>query len=165
MGLGNRLATARRDGQRAAGTMLGLALAIGLVTAASLTWNFGWSTVTQIVAVSGVYALGAGIGFGAAVLLTALIAPNAPPGWKVTLTAMLAIAGALVVTTALLVLEHRVYYSQWHGPPLSRVWLWQQFFTALSATAQYGVMGVRYYGIAAPVLVIAASWWAYRPAH
>ena len=165
MGLGQRWASANFNGTRAVATTLGLAVATGLATAASLIWMFGWAPSAQVATISALYALGAGTGFGIALVLTALIAPKASRRRKIALTLVLAVFGSLAVTMALLVLEHRIYYSQWHGPVLSRVWLWQQFFTALGAVAQYGVMGIRYHGIAAPIVLIAASWWAHRPSH
>lgn len=165
MGLGLRLATAKFNPRRAVGVTAGLASVIGVATAASLILMFGWAPSAQVATISVFYGLGAGTGFGIAVLLTALIIPQARLRWKIVLTLVLTLAFGLAATIALLVLEHRIYYSQWHGPILSRLWLWQQFFTALGVTAQYGVMGIRYYGIAAPIVLIAASWWAHRRAH
>lgn len=165
MGLRRRLATAGPDSRRVVTAIGALTLMIGVSTAIALGWRLGWAEASQIATVSGLYAIGAGVGFALALAITALLLPNARPGWKIAATTILAIGLCLAATATLLILEHRIYYSQWHGPVLSRVWLWQQFFTALSATAQYGVMGVRYYGIATPIIVIAASWWAHRPSH
>lgn len=49
------------------------------------------------------------------------------------------------VTALLFALEYRMFYAQWHAPALSRMWLFQQAFTAAGAGYQFAVLGMRLY--------------------
>ena len=59
----------------------------------------------------------------------------------------------------MLALQYRAYYAQWHDPAFSRIWFWQQFYTALGSTYQYAVIGIRLYWPAGPPLLVVTSWW------
>lgn len=165
MGLRGRLAASRLTFRRAATASLGCAALVGLWTLYSLGWRFGWSDRAQIGLVSAIYTIGAGLGFAAALVITNLVFPRADRRWRIAVTILLAVFAVLGATYFLFFLEHRSYYSQWHADALTRLWFWQQFFTALAGAAQFAVMGVRYFGIGALALIIAASWWVHRPAH
>lgn len=163
MGLGRRWAMARLNGRRVVGATIALAVGVGVSTAVTLLVRFGWQLGPQTATIATIYAAGAGLGFAAAVVLVNLSAPRAGVRLRATLTGLLAVVAILAAALGLFVLEHRVYYSQWHGPAFSRVWIWQQAFTAFGATAQFAVMGVRYFGLPTLVLVALATWWAHRP--
>lgn len=51
----------------------------------------------------------------------------------------------LCATAAVLALDYRIYYSQWHAAAFSKIWIYQQIFTALGSTYQYLVIGSRLY--------------------
>lgn len=157
-------ARSRVHGIRLTIAALALAAAIAVSTLASLTLRFGWAFGPQPVTVAAIFGAGAGIGFPVAVLLAGMIAPRASRHWRAIITLGFALVTIVGATLAIYFLEHRAYYSQWHGPALSRVWLLQQVFTALGAAAQIGVMGTRYLGLPALALVALASWWTHRNA-
>ncbi|MCR9123835.1 MAG: hypothetical protein NXH91_16345 [Phyllobacteriaceae bacterium] len=159
------MAASRLTFGRAAAASLACALLSGLLTVLTLRWQFGWSDHGQIATVGAIYAAGAGIGFPAALLATSFALPRARRRWRIVATVVLAILAILGATYLIFFLEHRSYYSQWHDAVLTRHWFWQQFFTALGGAAQFAVMGVRYFGLGALALIIAASWWVHRPAH
>jgi len=165
MGLRGRLAASRLTFRRAATASLGCAVLAGLLTVLTLRWQYGWSDTGQIGLVSSIFGAGAGIGFAAALLVTSLAMPHARRRWRIAVTILLAVLAVLGTTYFIFFLEHRSYYSQWHAAALTRLWFWQQFFTALGGAAQFAVMGIRYFGIGALILIAAASWWVYRPAH
>lgn len=165
MGLLGRLAASRLTFRRVAAASLACAVLSGLLTVLTLRWQFGWSDTGHIGVVSAIYAAGAGIGFAAALVATSLALPHARRRWRITATMLLAVLAILGATYLIFFLEHRSYYSQWHDAVLTRHWFWQQFFTALGGAAQFAVMGVRYFGIGALMLIAAASWWVHRPAH
>ncbi|MBO6639531.1 MAG: hypothetical protein JJ920_17320 [Roseitalea sp.] len=144
---------------------IGCGVLAGLMTVWTLRWQYGWADPGQIGTVSAIYAAGTGIGFPAALVATSFALPRARRRWRIAATVVLAVLAILGATYFFFFLEHRSYYSQWHGAPLTRLWLWQQFFTALGGAAQFAVMGIRYFGIGALALIIAASWWVHRPAH
>ena len=106
--------------------------------------------------------MGAAIAFAAALVATLRLAAGATPPVKVTLVVVLTLIGGSAMTGAVLMLEYRIYYSQWHAPPLTRVWIWQQAFTAAGALYQYAVMGLRYYSIGALAVLLGMSWWVVR---
>ncbi|MCI5075445.1 hypothetical protein [Oricola sp.] len=68
----------------------------------------------------------------------------------------------LASTAAVLALDYRAYYAQWHSEVLSKVWLYQQVFTALGSTYQFAVIGIRLYWPLGVVALVPASWWLAR---
>ncbi len=70
----------------------------------------------------------------------------------------------LAATASVLALDYRAYYSEWHAAIFSRIWFYQQIFTALGSTYQYLVIGSRLYWPLAPVFLLATSWWLSRKA-
>lgn len=53
--------------------------------------------------------------------------------------------GTVAVTATMFALEYRIYYAQWHGDALTRLWLIQFVFTTAAAVYQFAVMGLRLY--------------------
>ena len=55
--------------------------------------------------------------------------------WRLALLIFFLVGFTTFFTAGILALQHRAYYAQWHGEPLSRLWLWQQAFTVLMGIA------------------------------
>ena len=53
--------------------------------------------------------------------------------------------GTVAVTAALFALQYRIYYAQWHGGFLTKLWVIQFVYTSAAAVYQFAVMGVRLY--------------------
>ena len=141
------------------------AAGIALSAAFTLRASRGWMSVDEIGRLAMIYGAGAFLGMAFAIGLVRFFnRPKAGSSRALTIFA-LALVITVLATGGLLALEYRIYYSQWHAPAFSRIWLWQQVFTTLGALYQYAVMGLRYYGAGALVLLVATSWWASRSAH
>ncbi|QBK30955.1 hypothetical protein [Roseitalea porphyridii] len=155
-------AASRAQGIRLAIAAPALAAAIAVWTLASLTLRFGWALGPQPVTVAAIFGAGAGIGFAIAAFFATLVATGTRR--RMALTFGIAVATILASTLALYFLEHRAYFSQWHGPALSRVWFIQQFYTGVAAAGHVAVLGTRYLGLPALALLALASWWTHRNA-
>ncbi len=137
----------------------------GLLAALSLSVLRGWQDWNTVAHLSAIYGVGAAVGMGIALVL-AMLLPKPRSRWTRTLLlAVLVVMAMAGATGALVILDYRMYYSQWHAPAFSRIWIWQQVFTSLGALYQYAVMGTRYYGVGVLLLLGATSWWASRSAH
>lgn len=127
---------------------------------------FGWQNPAKITLVGTFYAAGLGLGLlftlQADVLFVARLQNRV-----LRFIVLLIVALCLVVafTAGLLAVHYRFYYAQWHEPFLTKTWMFQLFFTAVGAVAQYGIFGIRYHGIGALVIIFATCWWATRSRH
>lgn len=63
----------------------------------------------------------------------------------------------ILATAFLFAMEYRLFYSQWHQPFGTRIWLIQFLFTSASATYQFLVLGMRLYLPLGLVFLICAS--------
>ena len=165
MAFAKRLERAGLSGRRVITAALLAGVAVGLSTAAMLGLVRGWADGAHIARIAVIYGCGMALAVAMAALAVALALPHLGVRWRAALTGLVAVPGTLVITAGLLVLEYRSYYAQWHEPFPTRTWFWQQFYTAAGAAYQYAVMGTRYYGLLALVMIAFASWWANRQAH
>lgn len=51
-------------------------------------------------------------------------------------------AGTILMTAFLFAMDYRIFYSRWHAPFLSRIWMFQFVFTGASAVYQFFVLGL-----------------------
>lgn len=63
----------------------------------------------------------------------------------------------ILATTFLFAMQYRLFYSQWHQPFGTRIWVLQFLFTSASATYQFLVLGIRLYLPLGLVFLIGAS--------
>jgi hypothetical protein len=69
--------------------------------------------------------------------------------------------GTIALTAFLFALDYREFYSQWHQPFGTRVWLFQFAFTSASAAYQFAVMGLGLYlPTGLPILAGVSLWLA-----
>lgn len=146
--------------------VVALAIVFGLglaaITALSLNYRFGWGQTAQIGTLAAIFGFGGALALGISAAIVWWLLPNARPGVRTAMIAVLTLVGALALTGGMLALGYRSYYGQWHAAPFSRLWMWQQFFTTAAAVYQYAVIGPRLYGIGGLALLAVTSWWAGR---
>lgn len=69
----------------------------------------------------------------------------------------------IAATAFLFAMDYRLFYTQWHEPFGTRIWMYQFVFTSVAAVYQFVVMGIPLYlpaGFAA--LALASLWLARR---
>lgn len=78
---------------------------------------------------------------------------------------LLLLAVATVAMTAFLfAMDYRLFYSRWHEPFGTRIWMFQFVFTSASAVYQFLVAGLRFYfPLGAVMLLVTSLWLARRP--
>jgi len=62
------------------------------------------------------------------------------------------------VTSVIFAIIYRSFYAQWHGDPLTKLWLFQLVFTTASALYQFAVQGLRLYLPLGVMFLFGASW-------
>lgn len=127
----------------------------------ALHYARGWELGPQTFLISTIYGLGAVL----AVWPTAYFArlfTNKRSMWRLALLCFLLVGFTTFLTAIILALQHRVYFSQWHGEPLSKIWLWQQAFTGGAAVYTYVVLGLRLYLPVGLLALFVTSWWLNR---
>lgn len=132
--------------------------ATGLV---ALVFARGWSLGPQTFYVSLVYGAGAALAVWPSAYFSRLFSSNRSL-WRLALMVFLLIGFTTFLTACILALQHRAYFAQWHGEPLSRLWLWQQAFTGGAAVYTYVVLGLRLYVPVALFALVVTSWWLNR---
>jgi hypothetical protein len=61
------------------------------------------------------------------------------------------------MTALIFALQYRIFYSQWHAPLLTRIWILQQIFTTAAAIYQFAVLGLRLYLPLGVIVLIGTS--------
>ena len=52
-------------------------------------------------------------------------------------------AGTILMTAFLFSMDYRIFYSRWHAPFASLIWIYEFIFTGANAVYQFSVLGVR----------------------
>jgi hypothetical protein len=65
--------------------------------------------------------------------------------------------GTILMTAFLFAMDYRIFYSQWHAPFMSRIWMFQFVFTGASAVYQFCVLGLGLFLPAGLVCLVATS--------
>lgn len=146
---------------------------LGLATLFALIWThfylthwFEWQVAAHTAAVSGFYAAGLALGLGLTLLTDRwLLKRIGNLTVRRCVWLVLALIFVTSLTAALLGMQYRLYFAQWHEPFLSRDWIIQLVFTAIGAIAQYVIFGIRYHGPGALGIILATCWWATRTKH
>lgn len=137
------------------------ALSIALICALSWVYLAGWGWTDQLVLVTAIYASGALLAVWPSAFLARFIVVSIR--WKrIMVFAILLILGTLFFTSIIFALQYRLYFSSFHAHAFSRIWMWQQFYTAAGAVYTYLVMGVRLYFPFALIPLFVTSWWVNR---
>ncbi|TCD14549.1 hypothetical protein [Oricola cellulosilytica] len=128
----------------------------------ALRFGLGRSGGPSIGVILAIYFLGGACGFALAYPFLWFAHRISRPLLRTLLVILLLGIFTLGATALILLLQYRTYYAQWHGPALSRIWFWQQFYTALGSTYQYAVIGTRLYWPLGALFLLATSWWLSR---
>jgi hypothetical protein len=136
-------------------------LVCGTASLLALVYSRGWVLSEQTVTVASFYALGATLAFWPSLYLARLFSTKSGKLRLFWLIFFLA-SGTIFFTAILFALQFRLYFAQWHHPAFSKVWFWQQFFTAGSSVYTYFVIGLRLYLPIGIVGLAVTSWWLNR---
>ena len=147
-----------------AATALVWAVLMGLSALVGLLFERGRILDPQVVKIVALYGAGGLIGYLFAHFPILWLVRRSSHPWSLLIAACVLTLFTLGATAGVLALEYRTYYAQWHGYPLSIVWFYQQFYTALGSTYQFAVLGTRLYWPLGPVSLVAMSWWLTRRA-
>lgn len=66
-------------------------------------------------------------------------------------------AGTIGLAALFFAVQYRSFYSQWHAPFASRMWVYQLVFTSASAAYQFAVLGLRLFLPLGFLFLLAAS--------
>lgn len=66
-------------------------------------------------------------------------------------------AGTILMTAFLFSMDYRIFYSRWHAPFGSIVWIFEFIFTGANAVYQFSVLGVRLFLPFGLVFLLATS--------
>lgn len=118
----------------------------------------------QVVTILTVYFAGGAVGYLMAFPATYWFGRRIASWLTMPLAAIALTCFTLGATAGFLALDYRTYYAQWHESAFSIGWFFQLFFTTLSSTYQYLVIGTRLYWPLGPLFLFLASWWVTRRA-
>jgi hypothetical protein len=148
------------------GFLLAASVAWGALMALSayvaLVFNLDRQSGGQVSAIIAIYFAGGFIAFLAVYPVFLALSRRSGPVTRLGLALVLLALFTLGATAGVLALQYRTYYAEWHESIFSRIWFWQQFYTALGSTYQYAVIGTRLYWPLAPIFLLATSWWLSR---
>lgn len=105
----------------------------------------------------GLYFVGGLIGWVLALPFARFCAAGRRPETRFAAWLLWLAIGTIGVTAGLFALQYRSFYSQWHAPFLSRIWVYQLVFTSASAVYQFAVIGLRLFMPLGFMLLIATS--------
>ena len=139
-----------------------IALTWGVMMAVSAAWSlavdFERAPDSQLLALLAIYFAGACAAVPTAIPVALRLTNGWGRPWRLVVLSIVLAVATLLLTAALLALEHRSYFAQWHDPVFSRAWFVQQFYTAVGSTYQYAVIGTRHYLPLGPIFLFAVSW-------
>lgn len=125
----------------------------------SLISEQGRAADLRVLTILTVFFVGGVIGYGFAYPATHLFAKRLPARLVLPFAVVMLAGFTLAATAGILALDYRAYYAEWHEVAFSRDWFSQQFYTALSSTYQYLVIGTRFYWPLGPLFLLLAGWW------
>lgn len=125
---------------------------------------YGYGIQAQVISIAAIYFGGGLLAFVPTLFVVNFLAPRPGIARIVVMGVLLSLA-TIIMTSGVMALVFRSYFSQWHAPFLTRSWMWQQLFTVAGAVYQYLVIGLRFYMPVGIMALILASLWANRLAH
>ncbi|MBB3912905.1 hypothetical protein [Rhizobium fabae] len=131
--------------QMLAAAMLGLYLRNGLQT-------------SRLGEVAALYFLGGLLSWPFALPVARFLAYNRPPEARFAAFFVTLTAATILMTAFLFAMEYRIFYSRWHAPFGSVVWVFQFVFTSVSAVYQFLVIGLRLFLPLGLVCLVASSY-------
>ena len=122
------------------------AISWAITVTACVVWNFtqrGWFLDTALLYIALVYFTGALTGGYLALVASNRWITNKPATVRFSFFFIALSALTLAATAAILVLQHRIYFTQWHAPVGTIQWSFQLFFTALGSVFLFLISGLR----------------------
>lgn len=139
------------------------ALAMGASALAHLVIG-EWETVERIRYLTLLYAVGGAIAFPIALFAARLLSLGRRDEVAFAAAFVCLSLATVAATSALFALQYRVYYSEWHAPAFSVIWIYQLVFTTLAALYQFAVLGLRFFfPVAFIALFVASAWFVRQP--
>ena len=114
--------------------------------AACVTLHFlqiGWAADSALWPITAIYGCGSLIGGYSAVLLAQCITLHRTTNVRFALFFVLLTLFTLGFTLTIFILQHRLYFSQWHSDIGSITWFFQLFFTSLGSIFLFLLTGLR----------------------
>ncbi|MBZ5758170.1 hypothetical protein LAV84_03915 [Rhizobium sp. VS19-DR104.2] len=90
-----------------------------------------------------VYFLGGALAWPLAVTAAGWLSGGKPVETRFAACLLCLALATMSMTAFLFALDYRVFYSRWHAPAGSLIWMFQFVFTGASAVYQFGVLGSR----------------------
>lgn len=124
----------------------------------------GWETQASFARIVVLFAVGGLIAFPLGLLLARRIGTGKSIEGRLA-AGLLGFAVATVAATSLLyVIDYSDYYSEWHEPPFTKIWLVEIAVTAAAALYQFAALGMRmFFPLGFCALFVAAVWFARLP--
>lgn len=138
-----------------------------LATTASAAFGLlldGWHTPQKILSVCAIFAAGGALAFPVALWLARLLASGRRAEQVFAATFLCLVMATIGFTGGLYALQYRLYYSEWHAPAFTKLWLIEYVFTVAVALYQFAVLGIRLYFPFGIVALFTASLWFARAA-
>ena len=105
--------------------------------------QLGWAADSALWPITAIYGCGALVGGYAAVLFAQSFPHNRTTNVRFALFFVLLILFTLGFTLMIFILQHRLYFSQWHSDFGSITWFFQLFFTSLGSIFLFLLTGLR----------------------
>jgi len=124
----------------------------------------GWEIQANFARIVVLFGIGGFLAFPLGLYLARFLARE--KGMEATLAAALLGFGlaTIGVTALLYVLDYRDYYSEWHEPPFTKIWLRELVVTAAAALYQFAALGMRlFFPVGFCALFAVAVWFARIP--
>lgn len=123
-----------------------------------------WETVERIRYLTLLYAAGGVVAFPIALFAARLLSLGRRDEVAFAAAFVCLSLATIAATSALFALQYRVYYSEWHAPAFSVIWIYQLVFTTLAALYQFAVLGMRFFfPVAFIALFLASAWFIRQP--
>jgi hypothetical protein len=135
--------------------------AMGASALLNLLFLHDWETPARLRFVFLLFAAGGGVAFPLAIWLARLLSLGRRPQTAFAAAFVCLLASTIALTGGFYALQYLSYYSEWHGPAFTYLWLNQFVFTFAAALYQFAVLGVRlYFPLGFAVLFAASLWFA-----
>ncbi|MEM8811651.1 MAG: hypothetical protein AAGF59_03465 [Pseudomonadota bacterium] len=117
----------------------------------------------RIATIAVVFLVGSLPGLLTAWLIVALLGSRG--NWSARFSlALIAIMVCVPLATAFIFfLQYRIYFSAWHDPAFTEVWIWQILFTGATAVYLFVVSAIPFILPLGLLLIVAAAWSFARP--
>jgi hypothetical protein len=122
----------------------------------------GWQTPAKIRLMALLFAAGGALAFPVGLFVARLLSTGRSGETAFAAAFVCLLVCTLAFTSGVFSLQYRLYYSEWHAPAFSLVWILQFAFTSVAALYQFAVLGVRLYFPLGFLALFAASLWFVR---